>query len=162
MTDHIDTSALRKQIEQLLDEYGSDMERAGGDAAAFERRSARMYRESAAETRAAILSLLDELDALRSRAHAVSGWQPIETAPKDGAQYILVTAGRGAWIAHWCPVSVSGYRFDQPWRSVMLNHNHIAPTARYLPPTHWMPLPAAPAALQQHQPGEVPGEGDEG
>lgn len=71
-------------------------------------------------------------------------WQPIETAPKDGLQYILVTAGRGVWVAHWCPVDASGYRFDQPWRSVMLNHNHIAPTARYLPPTHWMPLPPPP------------------
>lgn len=75
-------------------------------------------------------------------------WQPIETAPKDGLQYILVTAGRGVWVAHWCPVAPSGYRFDQPWRSVMLNHYHIAPTARYLPPTHWMPLPPPPGVKE--------------
>jgi hypothetical protein len=73
-------------------------------------------------------------------------WQPIETAPKDG-NYILVCNCRGAWIAHWAPVAVSGYRFDDPWRSVMLNHDHIAPTARYLPPTHWMPIPTPPAGI---------------
>lgn len=70
-------------------------------------------------------------------------WREIETAPKDGS-YILVTMGRGAWVAHWAPVAVSGYRFERPWRSVMLNHDHIAVTARHLPPTHWMPLPHPP------------------
>ena len=66
-------------------------------------------------------------------------WQPIETAPKDGT-YILVANERGAWIAHWAPVAVSGYRFDQPWRSVMLNHWHMPQDVRYEPPTHWQPL----------------------
>lgn len=72
-------------------------------------------------------------------------WQPIETAPRDGT-YILVTNGRanGAWVAHCLPVAVSGYRFGQPWRSVMLNHDHLSKGARHLPPTHWMPLPTPP------------------
>jgi hypothetical protein len=72
-------------------------------------------------------------------------WQPIETAPKDGT-YILVASASGPWVAHWAPVAVSGYRFEQPWRSVMLNHDHIHGATRYLPPTHWMPLPDAPTA----------------
>lgn len=72
-------------------------------------------------------------------------WQPIESAPKDGT-YILVSnpAAGGSWVAHWFPVAVSGYKFDQPWRSVMLNHWHIPEKTRYVPPTHWMPLPPPP------------------
>jgi len=76
------------------------------------------------------------------RAPILSAWAPIETAPKDGT-YILVTREHlaGSWVAHWSPVAVSGYRFEQPWRSVMLNHYHIDKESRYLPPTHWQPLP---------------------
>ena len=72
-------------------------------------------------------------------------WQPIESAPKDGT-YILVSnpAAGGSWVAHWFPVAVSGYKFDQLWRSVMLNHWHIPEKTRYVPPTHWMPLPPPP------------------
>lgn len=86
----------------------------------------------------AVAPACDDLSTLR-------GWQPISTAPKDGS-YILVSNEHGAWIAHWAPVAVSGYRFDQPWRSVMLNHDHIFASLRYLPPTHWVPLPAPPEA----------------
>lgn len=75
---------------------------------------------------------------------APSGWQPIETAPKDG--YFLAANKHGVWVAHWQPQAVSGFRFDQPWRSVMLNHWHIEPkSAQYENPTHWMPLPAPPS-----------------
>lgn len=70
-------------------------------------------------------------------------WLPIETAPKDGS-YILVSNDHGAWIAHWAPIATSGYRFYRPWRSCMLNHDHIDLSVRHLPPTKWMPLPAAP------------------
>jgi hypothetical protein len=71
-------------------------------------------------------------------------WQSMESAPKDGT-YILVTNERAksSWIARWHPAAASGYRFEQPWRSVMLNHDHIPLDVRHLPPTHWMPLPAA-------------------
>lgn len=67
-------------------------------------------------------------------------WQSIETAPKDGTRVLLANVG-GCWIGEWGPVAVSGYRFDEPWRTSMLNHKHIQGNARYDPPTHWMPLP---------------------
>jgi hypothetical protein len=81
-------------------------------------------------------------------AHAacpvLSAWRDIETAPKDGS-YFLVASAAGVWVAHWSPVAASGYRFDDPVRSVMLNHWHISPRSdQYLPPTHWMPLPPPP------------------
>lgn len=68
----------------------------------------------------------------------MADWQPIETAPKDGAD-ILVTMthndGLGGWITHmW----VDSWSEEYPWpeyerRIDLLGH-----------PTHWMALPAPP------------------
>lgn len=83
-------------------------------------------------------------------------WQTIESAPRDGT-YILVSnpeAG-GAWVAKWGPIAVSGYSFDDPWRSMMLNHRHLPFPGRAQHPTHWMPLPHAPVQIHSdcaHEP----------
>lgn len=70
-------------------------------------------------------------------------WQPIETAPKDG-RLIVLGARNGVWLGKHQPVFQSGYVPDNPWSSMLLNHDHMA--ERYTRPTHWMPLPAAPGA----------------
>ena len=80
-----------------------------------------------------------------AQALEASQWMPIETAPKDGTAVMLGNSG-GAWIGRFMQFAQSGYRFDDPWRSLMLNHYHIPYEHRYKAPTHWMPLPAAPAA----------------
>lgn len=71
-------------------------------------------------------------------------WQPIETAPKDGT-YILVSNEQsdGAWVARYAPVYASGWRPENPWQSMMLNHWHLK---RHLSrmPTCWQPLPEPP------------------
>jgi hypothetical protein len=86
--------------------------------------------------------LVDRRLSARAAPEAVQGWQPIETAPKDGT-YLLVTRDNldGSWVAHYEPLAVSGYRFEQPWRSCMLNHDHLHKDVRYLPPTHWRLMP---------------------
>jgi hypothetical protein len=65
---------------------------------------------------------------------APEGWQPIETAPKDGRHVILYCdyygVGRCAWES-WRGV----------WRSDDPNHGIGFPQ-----PTHWMPLPDFPAS----------------
>lgn len=71
-----------------------------------------------------------------------SSWRSIETAPKDGTA-ILIGNERGAWIAKYEPVYPSGYRPENPWFSLMLNHDHMRKGKPYAP-THWMPLPAPP------------------
>lgn len=79
------------------------------------------------------------------------GWQPIESAPRDGT-YILVCNSHGSWIAKWKPVFQSGFRPSNPWASMMLNHDHIERPGRFDHPTHWRPLPAPPtqdSAMQQ-------------
>jgi hypothetical protein len=81
-------------------------------------------------------------------------WQPIETAPKDGTDIILMAPGR-VTIGHWttedeCRVDVGDcggecrcreYDYTDPsWISwdggFTLEH----------PPTHWMPLPNPPSS----------------
>lgn len=95
-------------------------------------------------------TLFDAFDAAIAALQAAlqaepQGWMPIETAPKDEATYFLATNGSGVWVAHWQPVAGSGYRFDNPWRTVMLNHWHIEDKQRrYEPPTHYQPLPTPP------------------
>lgn len=72
-----------------------------------------------------------------------AGWRPIETAPRDGTR-IMVSNGIGVWFAEWHQFASSGFRFADPWRSMMLNHDHIEHPHRYKAPTHWQPLPEPP------------------
>lgn len=74
-------------------------------------------------------------------------WQPIETAPKDG-RYLMVGNEDGVWIASYSAQFQSGYKPDNPWISLMLNHRHIEKVNRNYSsvPTHWMPLPTPPKA----------------
>ncbi len=98
------------------------------------------HKETLDKANAALCGLKDAI--LAGVGAAPEGWMPIETAPKDGT-YILLGSADGSWIARNYPVYQSGYRPDNPWQSMMLNHEHMGryPKAK---PTHWMPLPAAP------------------
>lgn len=63
---------------------------------------------------------------------APEGWQPIETAPKDGTYILIMTVtGRNYVVAYDSTFSI-------PWR-VMFDVG----ISEFVP-THWMPLPAAP------------------
>lgn len=74
----------------------------------------------------------------------VRGWQPIATAPKDG-RLIIVGNAYGVWVAAYCPIAGSGFTFDNPWRSMMLNHDHLWKIKGVnIVPNFWMPLPEAP------------------
>lgn len=72
----------------------------------------------------------------------MSEWQPIETAPRDGRAIMLANAG-GAWIGKYMSSYRSGYVPDNPWFSLMLNHDHMCSKLGVIP-THWMPMPKAP------------------
>ncbi len=89
----------------------------------------------------------EELDKLLSGARSsAQEWQPIETAPMDGTRIVLGNE-YGCWIGEFHPVYQSGFKPDNPWQSMMLNHNHIKNGDLF--PTHWMPLPAAPNHKEQ-------------
>ncbi|MXP42945.1 DUF551 domain-containing protein [Allopontixanthobacter sediminis] len=75
----------------------------------------------------------DTLTALQAEltdARAEIGWQPIETAPKDGTEVLLYYPKQGFWAEHWAVNSFQ--RFERRgWDMGRI-------------PTHWQPLPAAP------------------
>lgn len=72
----------------------------------------------------------------------MSEWQPIESAPKDGA-YIMVyppTFNNVVSCASWDEDKYA--RFPRPfWRRTDSNKIY---DSRSTPPTHWMPLPEPP------------------
>jgi len=72
----------------------------------------------------------------------MSEWKPIATGPKDGG-YVLLSNQDGTWVGKYEGVYQSGYKPDNPWISVMLNHRHMVYGASHVP-SHWMPLPSPP------------------
>lgn len=68
----------------------------------------------------------------------MSGWQPIETAPKDGTR-----------IWAWFPLAKQAYAIN--WRENIYEQkpnwtldDGESATLTYDPPTRWMPLPDSP------------------
>ena len=91
--------------------------------------------------------LLSDIEALLAAPPTAQaeGWRPVETAPKDGT-LIVLGARNGVWLGKYVPVYQSGYRPENPWSSMLLNHDHMA--ERYTRPTHWMPLPPPPTSAE--------------
>ena len=80
--------------------------------------------------------LREENERLRNDAE-LSEWQPIETAPKDGTD-ILVMTGETMHVVRW--INIHG-DFDY-W--AVDDNKHGPFTLRGKAPTHWMPLPEPP------------------
>ena len=80
--------------------------------------------------------LREENERLRKDAERIE-WQPIETAPKDGTD-ILVMTGETMHVVRW--INIHG-DFDY-W--AVDDNKHGPFTLRGKAPTHWMPLPETP------------------
>lgn len=72
------------------------------------------------------------------------GWQPVETAPKDGTRVLMVKLGFqvciGYWLINhglWATTDPEDYPDEETWEAEQLG-------SRYYP-THWMPLPEPPS-----------------
>jgi hypothetical protein len=95
----------------------------------------------------------DDLDAIIA-AGTVSPWQPIETAPKDGAELLL--CGGKPWEDDWLLLSAVVARWapllgadDDPNDFRSLQFGWVIAYwetvwAEYKAPTHWMSLPKPP------------------
>jgi hypothetical protein len=78
-------------------------------------------------------------------------WQTIDTAPKDGTQFLVWSSGTGRWprIARWCEftdksqglATPGGLRNGFGW--IGLDHPELGE------PSHWMPLPDPPAEVRR-------------
>lgn len=69
----------------------------------------------------------------------MTDWQPIETAPRDGSQFLGYHLSDDHYTGDW--FALVDYSGDPTWPWSDFEGNH--------PPsflTHWMPLPAAPEA----------------
>lgn len=97
------------------------------------------------ETESVMCAMIDLGYASTKDAHA--GWQPIETAPKDGT---VVLVYPGVWSNRTCSVA----RWDddrsakRPRPYWSRDDTSSVTTCRNVPPTHWMPLPAPPETAQ--------------
>ncbi len=69
-----------------------------------------------------------------------NGWQPIETAPKDGTTILLNYSGMKAIRLGWWDDD----RFAKKPHPFFAWPNCSKASARGNPPTHWMPLPEPP------------------
>ena len=67
----------------------------------------------------------------------MTGWQPIGTAPKDGAEILLYFPEGKIGSAKWRKGIFGG---PKEWFSAEGSRLCLA----YDPPTHWMPLPPPP------------------
>ncbi|MFG1340403.1 DUF551 domain-containing protein [Xanthobacter autotrophicus] len=90
-------------------------------------------------------------------------WQPIETAPKDGARILLASlsvseAGKPAgWTisaGQWVPeFELVDYQDDGPLYKGAWSDFTVSSWAYHefteISPTHWMPLPAPPLATKE-------------
>jgi len=93
------------------------------------------------------------------------GWQPIETAPKDGTPVDLWITGTDSTVDFYCanaskvkgqPVR-HGRATDYQWKHRPPNTPYWYPTGRLMgfplslevTPTHWRPIPKAPACAEE-------------
>lgn len=71
----------------------------------------------------------------------MTGWQPIETAPKDGSYILLLiddTAIEGNWYVDF------GYPKGKWSVAQLSSHGCGCCGSEDSPPTHWMPRPPMP------------------
>jgi hypothetical protein len=85
-------------------------------------------------------------ESLRAHPPGAAGWQPIETAPKDGRKIIAfcLKNGKPHYDVTWWRTNkdICGYT---GWGEF---------NERFWPATHWMPLPAPPSRDTQEERGE--------
>ena len=88
-----------------------------------------------------------ERDAARAevaRLTAANGWQPIETAPRDGSWFLAVSAGVDKRTGRpWQP-GIVAINADGDYVPDDFHEDYFTVCANEWPVTHWMPLPAPP------------------
>lgn len=72
----------------------------------------------------------------------MNAWQPIETAPKDGTEILLIDkyCFNDAAVCHWDSI-------DEVWSFMDDSYDgddDTYDTRIFCDPTHWMPLPEPP------------------
>lgn len=71
-----------------------------------------------------------------------TGWQPIETAPKQ-ERYLDGRNSYSEYMLGWYPGAIAPFRMRW-WQLDSGPHNFLADGGYAVFPTHWQPLPPAP------------------
>lgn len=71
----------------------------------------------------------------------VQGWQPIETAPKDGS-WFLSTRGGVPYVTSWDDGEGRFFTFNRSYEAIREKYEGIADAV--WEPTHWQPIPKPP------------------
>lgn len=92
---------------------------------------------------------LERLEALRAALASQEepvGWQPIETAPRDGTRILVFAPGaRRAVREVWWRIPYDGAALRKGWWCYDGIGTLLDASVHHLGATHWMPLPAGPA-----------------
>lgn len=87
-------------------------------------------------------------DAYHHACSEMERWQPIETAPKDGTNVLLINRALNQAAGLWMnSISGVGWYLRSGIRPDVFFNSHYGPT-------HWMPLPAAPTPPHADQKGQ--------
>ena len=104
------------------------------------------------QTEVCVFCATERVAAPGNRAH---GWQPIETAKKDGSHFLSVIPGLLVAVCHWdleyskwATMDAEDFSDDMAWEEYCQEMEYH--------PTHWMPLPAAPKATCPQCASETP------
>jgi len=89
----------------------------------------------------------------------IEGWQPIETAPKNGTKIdLLYPYPRGRTInCYWAQNDLAVLKFGWVWRTPTWEDGVLLPEDQWNvnsyggEPTHWMPSPALPSGLEREK-----------
>jgi hypothetical protein len=135
-----------QQYRRELGEAKAEIERLGNEIAEWKR-----VASVEAGLRRDFLSLCDkrQTEIERLRAASPDGWQPIDSAPRDGTE-ILTISKSGIRVTRYDPMAYPSK--NNPiwkWFIGMEDKSPIGGGAgTYCHPTHWRPLPDPPAQPQ--------------
>ena len=72
----------------------------------------------------------------------MSEWKPIETAPKDGTEFVAFCEDGDFWLIRWCPNDKEknmGWKRGAFCAGIDVGETVVIPCL-----THWQPLPPPP------------------
>ena len=79
-------------------------------------------------------------------------WQPIETAPRNKTILVMFDRYNYNFMPYYPFITVSDYEEGKGWFHHTLNDEDVLMTGKNTP-THWMPLPDAPAEAKYYTEG---------